>query len=62
MYLSFFFLNKPVAGCGVVSSFERMCEGMIRLQMAVFSVCVWTHVSWVCCKVMSVSLQTTAVM
>ncbi len=70
-FFFFSFLNKPVAGCGVVSSFERMCEGMICLQMAVFwcvckRVCVFlclrTHVSWVCCKVMSVSPQTTAVM
>lgn len=30
-----FFWIKPVAGCGLVSSFRRMCETMIRLQMAV---------------------------
>lgn len=63
------FLKKPVTGCGVLSSFERMCQGMICLQMAVFScasvcafLCLATHVSWACCKVMSLSLQTTAVM
>lgn len=75
--LSFFFplspsfWNRPVAGCGVVSSFERMCEGMIRLQMAVFwcaCVCaclcfwVWGLMFPGFVVVMSVSLQTTAVM
>lgn len=57
--LSFFFLFETML-LGVESWFERMCEGMIRLQMAVFCcvcvfLCLRTHVSRVCCKVMSVS-------
>lgn len=36
LLMFFSFWSEPVAGCGAVSSFEGMCEGMIRLQMAVF--------------------------
>lgn len=31
-----FFVSMLVAGCEVVSSFERMHDGMVCLQMAVF--------------------------